>query len=80
MQSFLVERIGNIRVYNLETDRFFMQLFPREGSDFFAPEFEAFRKLHSEPDLTGRKLSKSPKQIEWLIWEALRPMKRLESL
>jgi hypothetical protein len=61
--SFTVDGIKYIRIYNPDTDRFFIQPVPREGSDFFKTELEAFRKLHCEPDITGRfpkKLSKHP--------------------
>jgi hypothetical protein len=54
LRSFFVDGIKYIRIYNPDTDRFFIQSVPRQGSDFFKTEIEAFRKLHCEHDITGR--------------------------
>ncbi len=49
MQFFFVDGIKYIRIYDPDTDRFFIQPVPRGGSDFFASELEGFRRLHCEP-------------------------------
>jgi hypothetical protein len=54
LRSYFVDGIKYVRIYNPDTDRFFIQPVPREGSDFFTTELEAFRKLHCEPDIAGR--------------------------
>jgi hypothetical protein len=54
LRSFFVDGIKYVCIYDPDTDRFFTQHVPREGSDFFTTELEAFRKLHCEPDITGR--------------------------
>jgi len=62
MRSFLVDGIKYIRIYDPDTNRFFTQPVARAGSDFLTSELEDFRKLHREPDITGRfprKLSKT---------------------